>query len=297
MFAYIARRLWRGGALPAMMPEGKRTSRMLDYERLDRLAEELRGSFASAEPFPHVVIDDFLPTAVAETVLKEFQDTREGWKHYHHYNERKRALTDVEHMPPHTRELIDEFQSERMAGIVGRLASMDGLISDPDLEGAGMHQVERGGFLNIHTDFLTHAKRGSWRRKINLILYLNQTWEPDWRGNLEFWDARMSRCVRSVTPEFNRCVMFATVPNSFHGHPQKLACPEAESRKALLLYYYRDEGHELEATSTDYRALPDASWLEKALVAGDRLALRLYTLLKRRSKLSDEMIARLLKRF
>ena len=33
----------------------------LDYERLDALAEERREAFATAEPYPFTVIDDFLP--------------------------------------------------------------------------------------------------------------------------------------------------------------------------------------------------------------------------------------------
>ena len=107
----------------------------------------------------------------------------------------------------------------------------------------------------------------------------------------------MAHCVRSVSPVFNRCVIFATVENSFHGHPAKLVCPPDESRKCLLLYYYRDEGHELEFTSTDYRPLPDANALERALIAADRSLLRLYTYIKRRSKLSDDLIARILKWF
>jgi len=269
---------------------------MLDYDRLDRLSRELHGSFVSAAPFPHVVIDDFLPTAVAEKALKEFEETEAGWKHYHHYNERKLALTDPEQMPPQTRQLIDELQSQPMIDFVGRLAGMEDLISDPELEGAGMHLVQPGGFLNIHTDFLTHTKRRSWRRQINLILYLNKNWQPNWNGNLELWDGSVSNCVHSVMPEFNRCVIFATIPNSFHGHPHKLACPEGESRKGLLLYYYRDEGRELQLSSTDYRPLPGASWSEKLLVAADRLALRLYTLVKGHSGLSDQTVDRFLKR-
>ncbi len=271
--------------------------RMLDEKRLETLADELRESFASAAPFPHVVIDDFLPTAVAEKTLKDFEETQAGWKHYHHYNERKLALTDVEKMPAHTRALIDELQSPVMLDFVGRLAGIEGLLADPDLEGAGMHLVQPGGFLNIHTDFRTHTKRRSWRRQINLLLYFNKDWQPDWQGNLELWDADMTRCVRSAAPEFNRCILFATVPDSFHGHPHKLACPEGESRKGLLLYYYTDEGHELENSSTDYRALPGASAKERLLVAMDRLALRVYTGVKRRTKLSDQAIDRILKRF
>jgi Rps23 Pro-64 3,4-dihydroxylase Tpa1-like proline 4-hydroxylase len=270
---------------------------VIDYEKLNRIAEERREVYAAAEPFPHTVIDDFLPAHVAEALLHDFATAEEGWKHYNHFNERKRALTDLRRMPSHTQEVMQALQSQQAIDFVGSLSGIDGLISDPDLEGAGMHLVKTGGFLNIHTDFLTHTKKPTWARRINLLIYLNKDWQPEWNGNLEFWNAEMSKRVEAVPPAFNRCVIFSTVENSFHGHPQKLACPADQSRKCLLLYYYVDAGHELGFSSTDYRATPGTGWTERFMIAADRLLLRVYTFIKRRSKLRDDTISWFLKRF
>src|SRR5262249_31613077 len=57
-------------------------------------------------------------------------------------------------------------------------------------------------------------------------------------GHLELWDRTMSRCVRKVLPVYNRCVIFNTTDWSFHGHPEKLICPEGQTRKSLALYYF-----------------------------------------------------------
>ena len=43
----------------------------LEFERLNRLAAELRDGFRSAGPYPHVVIDDFLPVEAAEELAQE----------------------------------------------------------------------------------------------------------------------------------------------------------------------------------------------------------------------------------
>ena len=43
---------------------------LLDYARLDALLPEARARFASADPFPHLVLDDFLPAPVAESALR-----------------------------------------------------------------------------------------------------------------------------------------------------------------------------------------------------------------------------------
>ena len=269
---------------------------ILDYPRLERIAQESRSDFARADPFPHIVIDDFLPTDVAETLLADFLHTQEGWKHYHHYNERKLGLTDLDQMSPHIRAVFEALLSQPTIDFISKLSGIEGLVSDPDLEGAGMHRVPPGGHLNIHTDFLTHTKKRSWHRHINLLIYLNKDWKEEWCGNLELWDKEMTHCVQSVAPAFNRCVIFNTVPKSYHGHPHKLACPQDESRRHILLYYYRDEGRPLELTPTDYQPLPDDSAFKKAMVAADARLLRLYTFLKGRTGLSDRMMDRILRR-
>jgi hypothetical protein len=198
-------------------------------------------------------------------------------------------------MPDHTRRVFEALQSDRCVDFISRLSGIEGLISDPELEGAGMHLVPPGGHLNIHTDFLTHPKKRSWGRHINLLIYLNEEWDEEWMGNLELWDKDVTRCVQSVAPTFNRCVIFNTLPGSYHGHPHKLACPPSECRKHILLYYYRDEGHELAMAPTDYRALPsDPPW-RRAMIAADGALLRLYTRIKGRTGLSDGTIVKLLK--
>lgn len=270
---------------------------VIDFERLNRIASEQRDVYAASRPFPHTVIDDFLPTEVAEQLLRDFDAAHDGWKHYTHYNERKLALTDLAKMPARTQEVMEALQSQQTIDFVARLAGIEGLVADPDLEGAGMHLVKAGGFLNIHTDFLTHTKKPTWARRINLLVYLNKDWDESWKGNLELWNTDMTECIESVPPSFNRCVIFSTIENSFHGHPQKLTCPPDQSRKCLLLYYYIDEGHVLGFSATNYRATPNAGFIERFLIAADRTALRIYTFVKRRSKLGDDTISRFLKRF
>ena len=270
----------------------------LEFERLNRLAAELHDGFRVARPYPHVVIDDFLPAEVAEALAEEFaQISEESWKHYHHYNERKLALTDLDRMPPTTQRVVEALQSEPAVDVMAKLSGIDALISDPSLEGAGMHLVQRGGFLNVHTDFLAHTKYRNWSRHINLLLYLNKEWQEDWNGNLELWNDDLSECVQSIPPIFNRCVIFETLEKSYHGHPQKLSCPPNVNRKSLLLYYYRDEGRELELSSTNYRPLPGDSIGRSFLIAADRMLLRLYTFVKGHTKVSDRLMDRILRRF
>jgi hypothetical protein len=111
------------------------------------------------------------------------------------------------------------------------------------------------------------------------------------------WSRDKRRCEKKVLPVFNRCLIFQTSEISWHGHPTPLGCPPETSRKSLALYYYRDEGHTVSLVSTDYRAGPTDFRKRRALIALDRWALRVYSLLKRYVGLRDPVISAILKRF
>ena len=54
----------------------------------------------------------------------------------------------------------------------------------------------------------------------------------------ELWDQKMEKCVKKISPEFNKMVIFSTTDFSNHGHPEPLNCLENLSRKSLALYYF-----------------------------------------------------------
>ena len=89
----------------------------------------------------------------------------------------------------------------------------------------------------MHADFNLYPRLNVWRR-LNLLLYLNENWDPAWGGELELWDRTGTQRVTAVSPIFNRVVIFDTSNYSYHGHPHPLMCPPDRSRKSIALYYY-----------------------------------------------------------
>ncbi|MBT5665376.1 MAG: 2OG-Fe(II) oxygenase [Rhodospirillaceae bacterium] len=259
----------------------------------------MAAAFADAEPFPHMVIDDFLDVGACAAILEEFDrpDETDIWGHYVHYNERKLGATQLDKMGPRTQAVVRELSSPKFLAWLERMTGISGLIPDPELDGGGLHKIERGGYLNIHVDFLAHTTHRNWSRQLNLLIYLNRDWDESYGGALELWDKNMTRRVREAAPLFNRCIIFPTTPGSYHGHPTPLSCPEGESRKSLALYYFRDEGKPQRLTPTNYRARPEEPFWKHGLVAADRWALRAYSFMKRYVGLRDGIIQRLLKRF
>ena len=270
---------------------------LIDYPRWRAQAGRLSQAYRTAAPYPHIAIDAFLEPEVVRQVIREFPgpgDTE--WIQYKHYNENKLGKSKREEFPPFIGSLVDELNSPAFVSFLSELTGIPGLMSDPMLEGGGMHQTESGGFLNVHADFTMHHYHPRWRRRCNLIVYLNEGWQPEWGGDLEFWNADMTACVAKVAPVVNRAVVFNTDETSFHGYPDPIKCPPGVTRKSLALYYFTEETDpEYHAKSTNYRARPKDG-ARALLIWADKKALDVYSRLKKRLGFSDDTVSRILKR-
>jgi hypothetical protein len=273
--------------------DSARQAPVLDMDRLERDVGQMHSSYQSAEPFPHIVIDDFLEPDAVRAAIDEFPPLDpEQWNNYLHVNERKFSNTDPETWGPTLRRILEELNSPRFVELVGHLIGVDDLIADPSLEGGGLHQSTTGGFLNIHADFTVHPHNRKWQRRANLLLYLNDDWEDEYGGELELWSADMKRCVQKVSPVSNRVLIFTTDGTSFHGHPEPMRCPEGVARRSLALYYFTVESDPV-VRSTEYRARPgDGS--RSILIYADKQALRIYDWLKRHLGISDKAVSKML---
>jgi Rps23 Pro-64 3,4-dihydroxylase Tpa1-like proline 4-hydroxylase len=235
-------------------------SSYFDPERLQSLAAQYRSEYRSAQPFPHVVIDDFLSEEDLDLVLDEFlQAQDEAWRQFDNPREKKLAERRETSFGPFTRHLLAaNFNSSVFLEFLESLTGIEGLIPDPYYEGGGLHQIVPGGFLKVHADFNWH-KELKLDRRLNVIVYLNREWKEEYGGHLELWNREMTKCERRVLPIFNRCVIFSTTDFSYHGHREPLTCPEGMTRKSLALYYYSNgrPAEELsEAHSTLFQARP-----------------------------------------
>ena len=244
-------------------------SSAIDYRRLEASLPEMREAYQRAQPFPHIVLDDFLPLAQVRLLNEQFPE-----------DEAKRK-TGVDHTPVLLedgqeaqlgkqwwsretlvglpfRRLYWELNAGRFVAWLEGLSGIGNLLVDPHLLGGGAHQVKPGGYLKVHADFNRHPDFG-YDRRLNLLLYLNEDWPPEYGGNLELWSRDMERCVQSIAPLAGRCVIFSTTSTSFHGHPHPLACPPHRRRRSLTLYYYsngRPQEESQETHGTLWQKLP-----------------------------------------
>ena len=260
-------------------------------------AAELSSSYQTASPYAHVVIDNLLDEEMVNTIYKDFPAVGdEGWIHYLHYNEKKHGLNKMEVLPESIQHLIKYFNSPEIVKWLEELTGINHLIADENMEGGGLHQSQNGGFLNVHADFTVHPHKRNWQRRVNLLLYLNQDWKEEYGGALELWSRDMKQCVQKVQPIFNRCVVFNTDADSYHGFPDPMTCPEDVTRKSIALYYFTEEEHIPQKRSTNYKARPNDG-IKGVFIYLDKKAVAFYTKLKGWLGINDDFVSSVLRKF
>ncbi len=211
------------------------------FEELSNDVEHYLRKYQNAKPYPHIVLDNFLPDKIADLILDEFPDANSKiWTKLPTADQKgKFVAKDESQFPLHLRALIHELNSGTFLKFLETLTGISELIADAKVAGGGLHRIERGGKLSVHIDF-SHHPTNRLNRRINLLLFLNKNWQSDYGGNFELWtwEKENKKCEKRVLPIFNRCVIFSTTPTSYHGHPEPLNCPDSEFRKSIALYYF-----------------------------------------------------------
>ena len=237
------------------------------HEDLQARVEEDAARYASADPFPSIVIDDFLHPDALQRAMAEFPkpEAIRNWRQLTDNDKAGRPAVRAKlgysnelEFGPTLRRLVHELNASHFLRYLEQLTGIQHMIPDSHLRGGGLHQYLPGAVLRVHADF---NRLPGWEldRRLNLLLYLNPEWHPEWGGALELWDKSMSRCVQSLEPVANRCVIFSTTSTSYHGIPDPVTCPDGVTRRSLALYYYSNGRPEHERTprhSTLWQARP-----------------------------------------
>ena len=226
------------------------------------LADSCRSNYTLANPFPHIVIDDFIPNDLAiqcynqmsqhedwmfDSMMGYPEDERDSqvnkwWTPYDSDSKNK-----IESDMPAVWKCLQYFNSRPFLLFLEKLTGIKDLIADVDFEGGGIHKIKNGGRLELHSDYNKHPNKDIWRR-INLLLYLTPNW--NYNGHLDLYEKEPLVKVKSILPTFNRAVIFNTTDDSIHGHPIPLICPDEVSRYSFALYYFTKDRPEHEKSDS-----------------------------------------------
>ncbi|HKC52383.1 MAG TPA: 2OG-Fe(II) oxygenase [Myxococcota bacterium] len=233
----------------------------------------LSESYRKAAPFPSICIDDFLEPSFALEIARSYPQSLQGaTRSYDALNEKgKTQIEERSRFPEPVGRLADHCASQGFRDVLSEISGIPNLLWDPKFIGGGMHQTRAHGRLDVHVDF-NQLQPSGWFRRVNLLLFLNETWREDWGGRLELWDREVQHCVQSFAPLLNRCVIFTTSEISFHG-VTALTCPDDVVRRSFALYFYTKEApaDAHGAHSTIFRARPDEHLKRYVLMPAERV--------------------------
>jgi hypothetical protein len=213
---------------------------MINFEYLEENLAQHSGQFLRADPFEHIVIDNFCDTNALHEALSALPDPEDlGLSKSRDYifakNKFEKAGFDV--LSSGLAQLKVDLLSPRFEAWISALTGQQ-IFIDPEFHGGGIHQGGEGSFLDMHVDFNYHPVNPSWLRNINILIYLNEDWQTSFAGELKLADWRIDGAQPIlIEPLFNRAVIMFTRDYTLHGY-DKIKFPKGSFRRSIAAYGY-----------------------------------------------------------
>lgn len=116
--------------------------------------DNLQKQFLSAQPFPHVLIENFFKPEVAEKLVDDFPNGNDpNWHRYFNPIEIKNAMDKLPLMPQSCADALISLNEPQFVDVMSKISDISNLEYDPFLNGAGLHLYPRGGTLKMHLDY------------------------------------------------------------------------------------------------------------------------------------------------
>jgi Rps23 Pro-64 3,4-dihydroxylase Tpa1-like proline 4-hydroxylase len=235
---------------------------------LSHFSTPATGRFASAfneaSPFRHLVIDNFLAPAFADSLANGFPALEKMRTHYSGINERKAEDNDLTRLDSNFTLLHQTLSAPHFLQWLSEVTGIAKLRTVEDRLGYGLHQGGDGSFLDIHIDYNIHPIT-KLQRKLNFLLFFNPGWNDEWGGLLQFWDARSENTGQEIAPLFNRAVIFECSEISYHGC-SKVHVPHGITRKSIYQYYFTTPDKAVHYHDTIFKPVPGTPLAKKIVV-------------------------------
>jgi hypothetical protein len=194
------------------------------------------------EPFPHVVIDSFLPQEIFSKItealnsLKNLEDIKKKFSTYIESNKEvygDKDLNETLKLP------INILGGEEIKKKFKNLLNIDHITSLTDEPNYGgyypFHIMRKGGLLGSHVDH-SHSDKGKLHIA-NSIYYVSPEWEDSWGGETLLLNSSGTKILKKIPFKPNRLVLFVHSAKSFHA-VSKISCPDNIRRNTYYMDYY-----------------------------------------------------------
>jgi hypothetical protein len=233
---------------------------MINFEALEHNLEDLRIKYLAAQPFPHLIIDNFCDEEKLNRAYIAIPELNNKSRDYAFANN-KFEKSNYKVICQELEDLYNDLSSERFNKILSFIIAKNTFV-DPKNFGGGLHQGKKNSFLDMHLDFNYHPLNKNWYRELNLLLYLNKDWKKEYGGELKIKDLRTNDESELEIP-FNRLIIQQCGPYTLHGYDMT-NFPEGKYRTSIATYAYQVHERLIETPrTTDWFPKEDASILKK----------------------------------
>jgi Rps23 Pro-64 3,4-dihydroxylase Tpa1-like proline 4-hydroxylase len=212
---------------------------MIQFGSIEERSNEFRDRYVRAKPFSHVVIDSFCDPAALQRLVSKIPDPRKAninKSRDYVFAKNKFEKSSFRDISSEFAEICDDFLSKRFESFLRKVTG-DEIFIDESFHGGGIHQGGKSSFLDMHADFNFHPLHSNWFRSINILLYLNDGWKPEFGGALKLRHSDTDERAE-IEPVFNRCVIMKTREFTLHGY-DPIAFPEGSYRRSIAAYGYK----------------------------------------------------------
>ncbi len=219
---------------------------MIRFEYIEANQDRFREEFLNKQPFPHIGIDEFCEPEKIEALYAKIPDIQTESADYI-FAKNKFEKSRFTELGPEFQELYDDLVSDRFKTWISYVTDQDVFI-DARFYGGGIHQGKKGSFLDMHADFNYHPLEEHWFRNLNLLLYLNKNWKPEYKGHLRL-EHKDTGGKTEVEVPFNRMVIMLCRGYTLHGY-DPINFPEGTYRTSVAAYAYTYHEKPMEASRT-----------------------------------------------
>ena len=199
------------------------------------------------DPFPHVVIDNYLKEEEFNNLLEELDKSEPKILSEFSTALEDKQIFNNDNLNKNAKRLIERLGSIEIKNIISSFVGNLKILSLAETENfsgySTFHITKNNGILGSHIDH-SDIQDGEYIHIANAIFYASAKWEKNWGGETIFYSRNGFYPKISIEPVPNRLIIFIHTSNSFHGVNNYLPKDKKVNRKTFYHDYYIKNIHQ-----------------------------------------------------
>ena len=174
------------------------------------------------EPFPHAIVDNFLPDEIFDEIsnllhnLYEIKDIKKRFTTDLEFNKNVYGIGSLDNITKLPIQILGSLKIKKLLqNFIGNIS----LISLNDYKDFGgyypFHSMKENGFLGSHVDH-SRSKTGEIHMA-NSVYFASKEWDKNLGGEIILFNSTGYKPKIFIEPKPNRLVLFLHTSSTFHG--------------------------------------------------------------------------------